>query len=237
MGAFPNTEWSLVDRAGGDGSTVRHEALSQLLERYQPALLAHLVRHKRINPEWAEDLVQGFICNKILEKGLIGTADRQKGRFRTLLLTALDRYVIDCIRHDRRWNARLDEQSYQHEADSAPCPSRAYETAWARRVIEQTCERMEEYCQDRSKHDQWELFKCRVLDPILLGVKPKPYQQLIDRFGYRSPQQVFNKLHAAKRIFAKQLREVVREYAGMEAVVEEEIRDLIGALSKTQVRT
>ena len=44
------------------------------------------------------DLTQSFL-SQFLEKGALSLADRERGRFRTFLLTALKHYLID---EDRR---------------------------------------------------------------------------------------------------------------------------------------
>jgi len=90
---FPSTRWSLVDRAGQGDSQARREALGKLLECYLPALQAHLVHHNRLPPEKADDLVQEFVADKVLEKDLMARADQRLGKLRTFLLTALNRFV------------------------------------------------------------------------------------------------------------------------------------------------
>ena len=77
---FPSTRWSLVARAGQIDPESRREALGELLGRYLPALRAHLIHHKRLAPEKADDLVQEFITSKILEKDLIARADQPHDR-------------------------------------------------------------------------------------------------------------------------------------------------------------
>ena len=86
--AFPSTQWSLVDRAAAGDAKARQRALGDLLQRYLPALRAHLVFKKRIDQERAEDLVQGFVTNKVIEQGLIARADPGKGRFRVRSIKA-----------------------------------------------------------------------------------------------------------------------------------------------------
>src|SRR5882762_2956273 len=71
---FPSTQWSLVGRAGHITGTRRREALGTLLRRYMPALRAHLVLAKRISPDHADDLVQGFVTDKMIEQNLLGKA-------------------------------------------------------------------------------------------------------------------------------------------------------------------
>ena len=88
--SFPSTDWSEVEEAGGGSGPAAREALGELLVRYLPALRAHLVRRLRFTPDEAEDLLQGFIADKVVERGLVARADRRRGRFRTFLLAALE---------------------------------------------------------------------------------------------------------------------------------------------------
>ena len=75
---FPTTHWSLVGRAAQDASEAKRRALDELLARYQPALRAHLIYGKRLQPEDAEDLLQEFVACKILASELF--AGRCSGR-------------------------------------------------------------------------------------------------------------------------------------------------------------
>ena len=87
---FPTTAWSLVAEAGQEDAGAKRDALDRLLRRYLPALRAHLIYRRRFAPERADDLVQEFVADKIVEKDLIARADQQLGKFRTFLLTALE---------------------------------------------------------------------------------------------------------------------------------------------------
>src|SRR5579859_3116253 len=98
---FPTTHWSLVARAGDGDAKTREEALADLLHEYLVPLKAHLVRTRRLEASRADDLLQSFLADKVLEQDLIGRADRKKGKFRTFLLHALDGFVTDCLRRER----------------------------------------------------------------------------------------------------------------------------------------
>src|SRR5437762_6995431 len=91
---FPETSWTEVERAGAEGADGPRDALGGLLRRYMPALRARLVIEKGIQADAAGDLLNGFLADKVLERDLVARADRSRGRFRTFLLTALDRYVV-----------------------------------------------------------------------------------------------------------------------------------------------
>jgi|SRR5882724_11825210 len=228
-GAFPATAWSLVGRAGSATSAERSAALNVLLTRYLPALRARLVLEKGLRESEAEDLLQDFIAQKILEQDLIAQADRAKGRFRTFVLTALDRYAIDRTRFDRaskRSAPHADAEALADVAARDSEPSRAFDRQWARQVIDEAVARMNAHCQATGRLDLWELFCCRILDPALADVPPEPYERLIERFKFASPGAASNALVTAKRMFERSLRSVVREYAADENEIEAELAEL-----------
>ena len=92
---FPSTNWSLVRHAGDRLDVQQSDALQTLLTRYWPALKKHLVRRKHLQESDADDLVQGFIERKVLERNLMATAEPSRGRFRSLLVRSLDNYVAN----------------------------------------------------------------------------------------------------------------------------------------------
>jgi len=85
--AFANTRWSLVLAAGEESKT----ALSDLITIYWYPLYA-FARRRGVESHAAEDLVQGFFA-VLIEKGYLRAADRERGRFRTFLLTAFRHYM------------------------------------------------------------------------------------------------------------------------------------------------
>ncbi|WCJ59929.1 hypothetical protein NXS98_02050 [Fontisphaera persica] len=87
-------------------------------------------------------------------------------------------------------------------------------------------------CQENGRHRVWEVFERRLLQPILEGETPVPYQDLCLQLGFNDPVEAGNALVTAKRMFARMLREVIREYASSEEEVETEIQELMAALRK-----
>lgn len=230
---FPTTHWSLVDRAGvADG-----EALGRLLARYLPALVAHLVHGKRLPPEEAEDLVQDFVAGKILQKNLISRADPDLGKFRTLLLTSLDRFLIDQIRAKKAKMRNPGDGQIVALGEGEPLAvateqgSDAFDLAWARRVLAEVLQRMRDECDRSDRMDVWNVFDARLLSPVLQGSPPMDYDVLVERFSLMSPSQAANLLVTAKRMFARVLRSVVAEYALDEEEIEAEIAELKSILA------
>lgn len=233
---FPTTHWSAVYRAGDGVPDARQRALEQLLRRYLPALKAYLVKSKRLSAEEAEDLLQDFVLEKVVQGQLIAHADERRGRFRTFLLSVLDNYLVSQLRK-RHAKRRSPEGGLQPLPEGAGIPggghdpATAYTLAWARQVLTEAMRRMEQTCREDGRLDLWEVFAARVIEPLLHHAEPLPYDQLVKRFGLASPLQAANLLVTAKRLFTRALRSVVAEYARDQEEVDEEIRELRAILA------
>src|SRR5262245_43015534 len=92
-GRFVTTQWSMVLAAGGPLSHERLEALEVLCRAYWYPLYAY-IRRAGNGPHDAKYLTQSFLSH-FLEKGALSLADRERGRFRTFLLTSLKHYLVD----------------------------------------------------------------------------------------------------------------------------------------------
>jgi RNA polymerase sigma-70 factor (ECF subfamily) len=222
---FPVTSWTKVGDAGAEASPGRRGALEELLRRYWPALRAHLVYKKRVPPDRADDLVQSFIQEKILERNLLHAADPGKGKFRTFLLTALDRFVID------RWRK---ESAAPPAAEPPPelgvaTGSDVFDLAWAMKVLGRSVRRMRAECEAKRRADLWGVFEGRVLVP-LQGTEPLPYRQLAERLGLTSDKQAANRYLIAEAMFRRNFRAVLAEYAGGDVEAEAlEFRQIFAA--------
>ena len=236
--AFPTPHWSLVARAGGDGTRAKGEALATLLARYVAPMRAHVERRTRVRPDRAEDLVQSFLAVKVLEHDLVARAEQSRGKFRTFLLTALDRFVVSELRRERARKRTPDQAPAGLDDVAEPAASDGgnvtdvFDVEWARQVLAETVLRMQQECDGTGRADIWAMFDARILAPMLRGEEPVAYEQLVREGGLVSPAQASNLLITAKRMFARVLRGVVAEYAREEAEIEEELRDLREILAR-----
>jgi RNA polymerase sigma-70 factor (ECF subfamily) len=232
---FPQTNWSVVRRAAHPSQVWGEEALGTLLGRYRPALKAHLMFAKRIGPEQAEDLLHDFIADKLLHRSLLAGSDPSRGRFRTYLLTALDRYAVSAHRRDAAQKRAPAGGFVALEDFDVPAsdggPSSAGDVEWARQVIAEALQRTQTECETTGRTNFWGMFDVRVVGPLLRGEPPPAYEELVARFGFQSPLQASNALTTAKRIFTRALHAVVAEYAESEDAVEEELQELRTILS------
>src|ERR1700712_2452906 len=90
---FLTTHWSMVARAGGVDEHGKSDALEKLCLSYWFPLYAY-VRRRGYDVEEAKDLTQGFFA-ALLAKNYVGDADRNRGKFRTFLLTSLGHYLAN----------------------------------------------------------------------------------------------------------------------------------------------
>src|SRR5262245_46577080 len=100
---FAETRWSLVLAAGRGGEPVAEAALAELCQTYWYPLYAY-VRRLGHQPDDARDLTQEFFA-QLLAKHYLRAADRERGRFRSFLLTAFRRFLSK-QRHQARAQKR-----------------------------------------------------------------------------------------------------------------------------------
>lgn len=96
---FQTTRWSIIEAAKTDDQTRRQTIVGNLMATYWKPVYCYLKRRGYDN-ETAKDLTQGFFCEIVFGRELVHKAEREKGRFRTFLLTALERYVVSVLRHE-----------------------------------------------------------------------------------------------------------------------------------------
>ena len=152
---FATTHWSTVLAAGDSASPGAQEALEKLCRTYWYPLYA-FVRLKGYPPEDAKDLTQAFF-ERFLEKHYVKEVVRDKGRFRTFLLTILQRFLCDQFDHSTAAKRGggvsvipLDtvgaEAQLDRSAASCQNPESMFERAWADTVVHNSVERLgEEY--------------------------------------------------------------------------------------------
>ena len=98
-------------------------------------------------------------------------------------------------------------------------------------VLAETLRRMEEDCKDPAtdqprRGNIWEMFRIRLLEPILNDAPQPPYDELIERFGLRSPTDASNMLLSGKRIFKAHLTRVIKDYTEQDSAAAAEIQEL-----------
>jgi RNA polymerase sigma factor (sigma-70 family) len=157
---FVTTHWSLVLEAVAKESPESQRALATLCETYWYPLYAY-VRRRCHSAEDAQDLTQDFFAT-LLEKQWLKAADRERGRFRTFLLTAFQRFVgreRARMAAEKRGGGRTKlaidfdsaERRYRFEPSHHWTPERLYERRWALTLLEQVLAVLEQEYAARGK--------------------------------------------------------------------------------------
>jgi len=145
---FNTTRWTMVLAcAEEDRSVEAQEALASLFQIYWYPLYAFVRRHGHTEHD-AEDLVQAF-CLHLQEKHALAKADRERGKFRTFLLSSLQNFLANereraqaQKRGGGRELVRLDAEEadarYRLEPAHAITPELLFEKRWAHALLEQT---------------------------------------------------------------------------------------------------
>ena len=233
---FPETHWSLVHRAGfGEGES-RREALTVLLMRYEPALLSYLRQTRQMPEDQARELLQEFITQKVLEYQLLQHAQKERGRFRTLLLTSLNNFAIDRFRAVQRTSIdpseELERSAFRKQYPGA---SAVFDATWARSLVHAVLKNMRHECARIGRMDIWIVFEKRVLAEFFGGCEPVPYEILAAELQIGSPTQTANLLVTGKRMYARLLRSAVAEYEIEGDAIDLEIADLCRALEVPEI--
>src|SRR3979490_742499 len=92
-GSFPTTRWTLVVAAGDPTRQESRTALVSLCGASWLPLYAY-VRRRGHSVAEAQDLTQEFFV-RVLEGRYLARADREKGRFRSFILTSLKFFLAD----------------------------------------------------------------------------------------------------------------------------------------------
>lgn len=136
MTRFATTRWSLIEHARDEPGRSR-PALEQLCRDYRPPVLGY-VRHCGYALSDAEDITQEFFV-RFIERGWYATANPERGRFRTLLLTALKRFLHDRHDHDHalKRGGGLHAVTLDDVCAISPVagPEQAFTRAWIRTVL------------------------------------------------------------------------------------------------------
>lgn len=239
---FPQTRWSQLARLKEGDETTKSEVLGTFYQLYRKPVLAYLAR-RGFGHEKAEDLVQDFFLHS-MQHGLFEKAENSRGRFRGLMLSALQHYAANAHRHDQAQQRRpvggfISADEVLAEGGSTAVlgvdshtPEDAFTLSWARMLLARVVEALERECGATGKQAHFSIFRRFMLLPILDGVPAPSQREMAEELGL-TEKEVANRLVTARRAYQRLLREEIAQYATDSAEVDDEVRDLFTALSHT----
>lgn len=205
----------------------RRAALGDFLVRYLPALLAYVKRFFRsLQPQDAEELVQGFAVDQILDRDLIGRASSDRGKLRSLLTVACKNYCLTQMSKSKvratKLVGRLDTLASAAEA--------SFERSWAEIVTEEAAARVEARFSSRGQDAYLVLLRAKILDPARGEAAQASSAELSRELGI-DPHVMRSMLSKVRMIFVRSLREVVAEYVEGQRGIDEELAGLMRRLT------
>ncbi len=185
VGQFPTTHWTLITRVR-EGGAVRRTALEELCGLYWYPIYAFL-RRKGYTPPDAEDLTQGFFL-KMLGDETFASAQAEKGRLRTLLLSALERHLVDqkrrqgALKRGAGWQILAfdelhAEERYLLEPADHRDPQWLFSQTWTRLLLESVRTSLREHFVETGRAEVFET----LLPFLLMEEAPPSYREVAVR--------------------------------------------------------
>ena len=233
---FSTTHWSIVLQAQADSSPDAARALDALCRTYWVPLYSY-VRQQGHSPHDAQDLTQEFFA-RFVGKDYLASVGREKGKFRSFLLKALNHFLADQrdrARAIKRGGGQTPVPLTEDEAErlylanpgAGLAPDEAFEKRWATALLSEAFAKLQAESVAAGKGDRFERLKGFLED----GTDSGDYETLGAEMGLAA-----NTIAASVHRLRQRYRELVRiEIANTVATpgeIQEEMRYLFAVLTR-----
>lgn len=232
---FATTHWSVVLAAGGRHAETSVAALDLLCRRYWPPIYAFIQR-KGFAPADAQDLTQAFFT-RLLEKNSFEVADASKGKFRTFLLTALTRFLVnewERSQTQKRGAGALHlpldfeaEDRHRWEPAASETPETIYERRWVEALLAGVLARLRAEYESAGEPERFEILK-----PFLVAERAPPSGAEVAAQLGLTESAAYSAVHRLRKRYAEILREETAHTVDNPDQVEDELRYLAQVLSR-----
>jgi RNA polymerase sigma-70 factor (ECF subfamily) len=235
------TRWSVVLSCADSKieSAAARDALSELCKTYWRPIFTYICR-RGYSIQDAEDLTQDFF-SILLQGALLQRADPERGRFRSLLVKALQDFLghaTEKLEARKRgggaqfvswddWMAEAPSQlSISAQALNSWSPEQLFDLRWAATVVEQALRRLREECQSKRR--------LRLFETLSLYLATEradvSYHNLATTLGM-TDLAIKKQLHNLRRRYRWLLYDEVAQTVQNPSDVEGEIRHLCATLA------
>ena len=236
-GTFPRTHWSVVLAATGTPSPESAAALEAICRAYWYPLYAY-VRRCGQSAHDAQDLTQEFFL-LLLKKRWLEEVDREKGRLRTFLVTALKHFMAKEWRRgsvQRRGGAyahvpidtAFAESRYAADPGAALAAEEVFDRQWALTLLDLTMERLQAEFTAAGKADDFGVLK----ESLTASHGTLAYQSVAVRLGV-SEGAARVAVHRLRKRFREVYREEISQTLPASADADAEMRHLASALARS----
>lgn len=185
----------------------------------------------------AQDAVQEFFSH-LLEENTVAVAERERGRFRSFLLTAFRHFLSN--EYEKRLaqkrgggklilslDFRVEEDLCRHEPADHVTAERLYDRLWVTTLLERVLTHLREAMAKAGKEKHFE-----VISPFLSGAHPgNSYAEAGRRLGITEGAAMVA-AHRLRTRYREMLRAEIAETLDDTSGVEDEIRRLFACLSE-----
>jgi len=234
---FVTTRWTVVLAAADQSTPQAERALEEICQTYWFPLYAY-IRRRDHSPADAEDLTQAFFL-QLIENHWIGDADREKGRLRAFLITALKHFLAKEWRKvsaQKRGGGQpllsidtdMAEGRYASAAKSPSIEAEVlFDHQWALTLLELTMQRLKHEYADTGKAQRFDLLK----DGLFAPHQDVEYPALAESLNLTvAATQVA--VHRLRKRFRELYREEVAQTLPQGVDLDDEIRYLADSLAR-----
>ncbi len=232
---FATTHWSVVLSARDEDTAISGAALETLCQTYWNPVYAYVCRQGH-SPADAQDMAQGFFA-RLLGKDYLQTVAREKGKFRTFLLVALKRFLVNewtrgetlkrgggCTRVPLAGHS-AETQHLAEPADHLTA-EKLYDRRWTLALLDRVLERLSQEFTAAGKAEVFDKLK----DSLMTEKGAIPHSEAAAALGM-SEGAVRVTVHRLRGRFRELFREEVARTVANAEEIDEEIRHLLAALS------
>lgn len=223
---FATTHWSRILCSHRDA----REALVAICDGYRAPVLSYL-RHHGYTSVDAEDLTQEFFA-RLVEQRWDTRADPTRGRFRSYLLTALHRFLLN--EQSSRFADKRGGQMHQVGLDEAELtaptgqsPEQAFNRAWVLTVLEHAGARLEQEARAAGREELY----LQLADYLVEAPDSDDYARIATTLGMK-PNTIAVHVHRLRlrlrALIRQELERTVSDHDGLQAELEA-LRDIVSA--------
>ncbi len=227
-GQFPTTQWSMVLRAQDPAAVEHRQGIDNLVRLYWRPIYLYIRTSWSKSNEDAKDLTQGFLT-KLIEGGVIEGYEKEKGRFRSYLKSALHHFLIDRKREESRKKRGGGRFAVTLEEELPPIPTDAgspeelFDRAWAQTVLDRALSEVRDDLIRRGRERCWNLF-----DRVAV------YPSEDDDVGYRkigeeiglTEEQVKGEVRYVRALARQAIERLVADSVSSESDLYQELKEL-----------
>jgi RNA polymerase sigma-70 factor (ECF subfamily) len=231
---FHTTYWTLIQAASEGLPNESRTALAALCQAYWYPVYS-FVRRRVFEDEQARDLTQGFFV-LLIEKNYLAAADRERGKFRSFLLTAVKSFLAN--EHDRATALKRGGGQAPISIDMSEAAGRSFEPVetatpeslfqrqWALSLLERVMSKLREEFVSAGKLEEFN----KLMPFLKKDSDSGRYESIAEEIGV-SAGALRMSVHRMRRQYRDLMRAQIAETVSSPEDIDEEIRFLLSVLS------